>query len=76
MMGLVMVGGLSLSLEVGDSNAIGIKVCVEMAVIKRDSRKTPIYRRSLVRITITPPSAISIVRCKRKRGPSRKRKRP
>ena len=38
-----MIGGLCLSIE---SNAIDVKVCVEMAAIKRG--KPPIYRRSFV----------------------------
>ena len=46
MMSLVMIGGLSLSIEVSESNAIDVKVCVEMAAIKRG--KPPIYRRSFV----------------------------
>ena len=69
-----MIGGMSLSVEVGESNAIGVEVCAEMAAIK--SGKTPIYRRSFVRVTTPSPSAVSRVRCLSKRGPRRKRKRP
>ena len=58
MMGLVTIGSLGLSVEVG--NAISIKVCVEMAVIKSGSRKPPTYRCSFIRVTITPPSIIRV----------------
>ena len=73
MMGLLMIGNLSV--KVGVSNDIGVaEVCVEIAVIKRG--KPRINRRSFVRITISPPSVISRVRCLSKRATRRERKRP